>query len=192
MRCLILALSILAAPASAQNAPRPTDGVWMVAPPGDETETSRGRGAPYLGFEHNGRVFGFGGCNRVGGRMDHPAEGDSRFEVAALTRMRCGEEAARSEAALLEALAVADGYRMEGTRLMLTTRGEAVLLLTPRPEWFAPNPIAEGEEDAQGRRMLRRAPPEDIRAPAPASPASPAILVPPVVLPGATEPRAAR
>lgn len=102
-------------------------GSWTLAALADETAKAEdfGNGLPELRFnviEKN--VSGSTGCNRLTGSFQLDAVGALHFLPLATTRMFCP---GKGENKFLSALHQADGYKIEGEKLLLT-KGETVLL----------------------------------------------------------------
>lgn len=74
----------------------------------------------------DGRLTGGSGCNKLMGVYSHPRPGVLRFGRVASTRMACPPELQAQEAALLDALARSDAYRIEARTLSLLAGGEVV------------------------------------------------------------------
>lgn len=74
----------------------------------------------------DGLVTGGSGCNKLMGDYTHPQPGVVRFGRVASTRMACPPELQAQEAALFDAFARADGYRIEDRTLSLLA-GQQVL-----------------------------------------------------------------
>lgn len=74
----------------------------------------------------DGLVTGGSGCNKLMGDYSHPRPGVLRFGRVASTRMACPPQLQAQEAALLDAFARADAYRIEDRTLSLLA-GQRVL-----------------------------------------------------------------
>ena len=80
----------------------------------------------YVRFESDGRINGFGGCNRFFGRYTAstataPAtSGDLRIGPLASTRKACKADIMEHEAALIAALEAVRGYSRNATYLTLS------------------------------------------------------------------------
>lgn len=75
-------------------------------------------GGRYISFAGQGRLFGFGGCNRLNGTY---AQHDGQLTISeiATTRMACETEIMRREAEFIEMLGKVRGAKTDHTLLLL-------------------------------------------------------------------------
>lgn len=107
------------------------DGDWTVAAIGNAAIT----GDPPLTLSiGQGRYGGYAGCNRYGGPVTQTG-GSIAFSPAAATRMVCSERGRMErEQALLDLVAAAQSWSIEGNRLLLSDgSGQVVLTLDRAP-----------------------------------------------------------
>lgn len=75
-----------------------------------------------LDFAEEGRFAGLGSCNRFVGTVE--IDGDSiRFRALGWTRMACAEAVMNQEGKYLKALGAVERYAIEGTKLLLYSKG---------------------------------------------------------------------
>lgn len=84
-----------------------------------------GPGRPYIKMEA-GHLYGFGGCNRMGGLYDLVG-GRLVIRKIAMTRLLC--DRMEVEQAFVDALPRCDSLKQEGSRLVLKQHGESVMVL---------------------------------------------------------------
>ncbi len=73
---------------------------------------------PTLDFPEPGKVSGMGSCNRFFGAVEVSSE-TIVFKAMGSTRMACGAEIGKQEAAYLKALQDAQSFEMQGNTLLL-------------------------------------------------------------------------
>ena len=85
-----------------------------------------GEAARYISFAGSGRIFGFGGCNRVSGSYE---QHDGHLTIAALaaTDMACAADAMAKEREFLDMLAKVRGVRVDHTLLLFLDQAGADL-----------------------------------------------------------------
>lgn len=86
---------------------------------------------PSIGFDHDSRVYGTGGCNRYFTTATIAGTAIS-FGVGGTTNMACDAATMRREAAFFSALAEIVGYELEGEELRLIGTSGSVLLKLSR------------------------------------------------------------
>lgn len=107
------------------------DTVWLIDAIGGEPVLDRTR--PTLSIAADRRAGGSGGCNNwfAEARFDGAA---LYFGAVAATRMACGPEVMRQEAALFKALEAVSAYELDSGRLALTDNADTVLVELHRGE----------------------------------------------------------
>ncbi|MDR2466592.1 MAG: META domain-containing protein [Prevotellaceae bacterium] len=85
---------------------------------------------PTVKFEKDGKVSGFGGCNRYTGTFTTDVKASLKFAspLAATKKMCLG---ATIEDAYFAAIATVDGYKIDGDKLILTKGGQEVAVFNP-------------------------------------------------------------
>ena len=132
---LVLALA-MAVSCAAEPKPGAVDplaalqGNWVLAELDGAAVPNLGEGLakPGLTIAEEGRLSGFAGVNRFAGVLDTEALARGQFESSPLasTKMAGPPAAMEFEQRFLKAVEDADGYRWEGTALLLT-RGSTTL-----------------------------------------------------------------
>jgi heat shock protein HslJ len=88
--------------------------------------------ARFLSFAGSGRIFGFGGCNRITGTYEQH-DGHLTISPVATTRMACADDVMAKERDLLELLGKVRGVRVDHTLLLfLDESGADLKALTQR------------------------------------------------------------
>ena len=91
-----------------------------------------GEKARFLSFAGSGRIFGFGGCNRITGTYEQH-DGHLTISPVATTRMACPEDVMAKERDLLDLLGKVRGVRVDHTLLLfLDENGADLKVLTRR------------------------------------------------------------
>ena len=91
-----------------------------------------GEKARFLSFAGSGRIFGFGGCNRITGTYEQH-DGHLTISPVATTRMACPEDVMAKERDLLDLLGKVRGVRVDHTLLLfLDENGADLKALTRR------------------------------------------------------------
>ena len=91
-----------------------------------------GEKARFLSFAGSGRIFGFGGCNRITGTYE---QHDAHLTISpvATTKMACPEDVMAKERDLLDLLGKVRGVRVDHTLLLfLDENGADLKALTRR------------------------------------------------------------
>ena len=92
----------------------------------------QGDGARFISFAGSGRLFGFGGCNRISGTYEQHDE-HLTISPLATTRMKCASEAMTRESEFLDMLGKVRGARADHTLLLLLDeKGTDLRTLTRR------------------------------------------------------------
>lgn len=107
-----------------EDLPVPLEGtMWMLSDL-KGAAVSAGPGRPYIKME-SGHLYGFGGCNRMGGLYELV---DARLVIRkiAMTRLLC--DRMEMEQAFVDALPRCDSLKQEGSRLVLKQHGEPVMI----------------------------------------------------------------
>lgn len=88
----------------------------------------------FVQFRGEGRLQGYGGCNRL---FAEYLENDGCISIGAVaaTRMACDELVMKREAALIRALEKARSYRRMRTRLMLFDEDRVPLMELRQTDW---------------------------------------------------------
>ncbi|WP_191057774.1 YbaY family lipoprotein [Geminicoccus harenae] len=106
---------------------------WLGALNGQEVTGTAN--VPHLVFDDSeGRFHGSGGCNRIGG--SYALAGDAgELDIGQIvsTKMACPDEGRPTEQEFLDALARANGYRIEGRELHLTGDGVELTFIERTP-----------------------------------------------------------
>lgn len=83
-------------------------------------------GGRFISFAGQGRVFGFGGCNRIMGKFEQHDEHLTISNMAS-TRIACAPEIMAKEAEFLEVLGKVRGAKVDHTLLLLLDENGADL-----------------------------------------------------------------
>jgi heat shock protein HslJ len=120
---VLLSLACLSATAMAQS-PQLAGTNWVLA--------SAGKRAPMINFEADGKVTGFGGCNRFFGGYSQSGERLS-FSAIGATRMACPGKAMEVEQDFFDMLNKVAAARLEGGKLrLLDVSGKQISALSKK------------------------------------------------------------
>ncbi len=104
---------------------------------------------------------GFAGCNSYGMRYEATDEGRLRVQGLTMTLVGCPRAEGRQEKGYLDALQVADAYRMrDGSLEIQNAEGDITLVYTSRPQWNS-NPADLAGTKWELRSTNGKQPPED-------------------------------
>ena len=89
----------------------------------------------FVKFEAEGKVSGYGGCNRFFGSYSSTQLNELSFSEIGLTKMACPEQMMESETELFSILKMTASYKREGNQLSLHDKDSVLLALLVRKDW---------------------------------------------------------